>query len=320
MDSTILTDILSALVNATSDGFNGVRENAEDLFYQLLVIELVLFGIGIALNRVDVQRELVAKILAIGFVQFLLFRYVWLVDSLRDGFVGVGLYAAGSNISISESEFLDPSAFIDTGFAKVFEVIESRFNEQGVWNFLTTPSLIWLLHGVALLIMFFAFAAVGLQIFLSVAEFYLISTLAIILIPFLVLQRTTFLGLRAVNGLVAICMKLMVIAFVASLSAPVIELLSFTSSEPTIKESMSLAVGALAIALLMWRAPAIAMSLISGTGGLDAGATIISPVLRGTNLVSGTGHILSGVAKTGGNVVGSVSKAASTGGGNVKGT
>lgn len=317
MDSSILTDILSALVNATSDGFNGIRENAEDLFYQLLVIELVLFGIGIALNRVDVQRELVAKILAIGFVQFLLFRYVWLVDSLRDGFVGVGLYAAGSNISISE--FLDPSAFINTGFAKVFDVIESRFNEQGLWNFLSTPSLVWLLHAVVLLIMFFAFAAVGLQIFLSVAEFYLISTLAVILIPFLVLQRTAFLGLRALNGLVAICIKLMVIAFVASLSAPVIELLSFTSSEPTIKESMSLAVGALAIALLMWRAPAIAMSLISGTGGIDAGSGFIAPALSGTNLVSGAGHILGGIAKTGGNVVSNVAKAASTGGANVKG-
>jgi type IV secretion system protein TrbL len=317
MDSSVLTDILGALVNATSQGFDGIRSNAEDLFYKLLLIELVLFGIGIALNRIDIQRELVAKVLTIGFVQFLLFRYVWIVDSLRDGFVGIGVYAAGSNISVSE--FLDPSAFIDTGFAKVFEVIEARFNEQGVWTFLTTPSFVWLLHGVVLLLMFFAFAAVGLQIFLSVAEFYLVSTLTIILIPFLVLQRTAFLGLRALNGLIAICIKLMVIAFIASLAAPIIELLSFTNAEPTIKESMSLAVGALAIALLMWRAPAIAMSLISGSGGLDAGSSLLSPVFKGSNLVGSAGTMLSGAVRSGSNVIGDVAKAASTGAGNVRG-
>lgn len=311
MDSSILTDILSAIVNAASVGFDNVRTNAEDLFYKLLLIEIILFGIGIALNRIDIQREFVAKVLAIGFVQFLLFRYVWIVDSLRDGFVGVGLHAAGDNISISE--FLDPSAFIEIGFTKVFELIETRLTDQGIWNLLTTPGFVWFFHAIVLLLIFFAFAAVGLQIFLAVAEFYLISTLTIILIPFLVLQRTSFLGLRALNGLIAICIKLMVIAFIASLAAPVIELLTITSVEPTIKESMSLAVGALAMALLMWRAPAIAMTLISGTGGTDAGSTFLSPAFKGTNVVGGAAQIISQAVGRMGGVANSVAKAVSTG-------
>ncbi len=155
MDSTILTDILGAIVNGASQGFAGIKSNAEGLFNKLLIIEVVLFGIGVALNRIDVQRELVAKVLAIGFVQFLLFRYVWLVDGLRDGFVNAGLTAAGSNLSLPE--FLDPSAFMRQGFESIFSVIEGRF-EQDTWTFLTSPGLVWLLYGVVLLIMFFAFA------------------------------------------------------------------------------------------------------------------------------------------------------------------
>lgn len=316
MDSTILTDILGAIVNGASQGFGEIKNNAEGLFYKLLIIEVVLFGIGIALNRVDMQRELVAKILAIGFVQFVLFRYVWLVDGLRDGFVSAGLTAAGSHLSVPD--FLDPSAFMRQGFESIFSVIEGRF-DQDTWTFLTSPGLVWLLYGVILLIMFFAFVAIGLQIFLSVAEFYLVSSLAIILIPFLVLQRTSFLGLRALNGLIAICIKLMVIAFIASLSAPVMELLTFTNSEPTIKDAMSLTVGALAIALLMWRAPAIAMSLISGAGGLDVNSTILEPAFRGANLASGAGHLAGRAASTGANAVTSVAKAVSEGVGNVRG-
>jgi len=316
MDSTVLTDILGAIVNGASQGFGELKQSAEGIFNKLLIIEVVLFGIGIALNRIDLQRELVAKILSIGFVQFVLFRYVWLVDGLRDGFVSAGLTAAGSNLSVPE--FLDPSAFMRLGFESIFSVIEGRF-DQDTWTFLTSPGLVWLLYGVTLVIMFFAFAAIGLQIFLSVAEFYLVSSLAIILIPFLVLERTSFLGLRAINGLIAICIKLMVIAFVASLSAPVMETLTFTNSEPTIKEAMSLTVGALAIALLMWRAPVIAMSLISGAGGLDVNSTILEPVFRGTNLASGAGQLATRTASAGANTLNSVAKAVSQGVAHVRG-
>jgi type IV secretion system protein TrbL len=317
MDSTILTDILGAIVNGASQGFAELKSNAEGLFYKLLIIEVVMFGIGVALNRIDVQRELVAKVLAISFVQFLLFRYVWLVDGLRDGFVEAGLTAAGSNLSIAD--FLDPSAFMRMGFESIFSVIETRF-EGDTWTFLTSPGLVWLLYGIVLVIMFFAFAFIGLQIFLTVAEFYLISSLAIILIPFMVLQRTSFLGLRAMNSLISICIKLMVIAFVASLSAPVLEILNFTNSEPTIKESMSLTVGALAIALLMWRAPAIAMSLISGAGGLEVNGTILEPIFRSANVATGAGHLVSRAAGAGGTAVSNVAKAVSQVAGNVRGS
>lgn len=310
MDSTVLTDILSAIVNSASQGFEGIKNNAEGLFQKLLLIEIVLLGIGVALNRIDIQREIVAKVLAIGFVQFLLFRYVWLVDGLRDGFVSAGLSAAGGNLSVSE--FLDPSAIMRVGFDNIFMFIEGRF-DQGTWTFLTTPSLIWLLYGMTLLIMFFAFAAIGLQVFLTVSEFYLVSSLAIILVPFMVVQRTSFLGLRAINGVIGICIKLMVIAFIASLSAPVLEVLNFSSTEPTIKEAMSLTVGALAIALLMWRAPIIAMSLISGAGGLEVGSAVLQPLISGGNLGSGASHLAQRAANLGGSAVSGASKAVSSG-------
>lgn len=307
MDSTVLTDILSAIVNGASEGFDGIKHNAEGLFQKLLLLEVVLLGIGVALNRIDIQREIVAKVLAIGFVQFLLFRYVWLVDGLRDGFVSAGLSAAGGNLTVSE--FLDPSAIMRIGFENIFSFIEGRFDE-GTWTFLTTPSLIWLLYGATLLIMFFAFASIGLQVFLTVAEFYLVSSLAIILIPFMLVQRTSFLGLRAINGLIGICIKLMVVAFIASLSAPVLEILSFSSNEPTIRDAMSITVGAVAIALLMRSAPIIAMSLISGAGGLDVSSTVLQPTLSSANMAGGVAHQ---AASLGGNVTKGVLNAVSAG-------
>lgn len=292
-DSTMLTDVLGAFVNGASEGFVVIKSYAEGLFIKLLLIELVLFGIGIALNRIDFKAEIVAKVLAIGFVQFLLFRYVWLVDGLRDGFVQAGLAAGGGHMSAAE--FLDPSAYISSGLDKVYAVLESRFSDNG-WQFLSMLNMIGHMNLIILLIMFFAFVAMGFQIFLAVLEFYIVTSLAIIMIPFLVLQKTSFLGSRALNGILSNCIKLMVLSFIASLAAPVLQELNFASAEPTLRESINLTVGALAIALIMWRAPAIAMAFISGSSGLDFNTAVVQPL---TSAASGATGISATAASAG---------------------
>lgn len=292
-DSTTLTDILGAFVNGSSNGFSVIKGYSESIFIKLLLIEVVLFGIGVALQRIDFKTEIVAKVLAIGFIQFLLFRYVWLVDSLRDGFVQAGLAAGGSNLSIAE--FLDPSAYISLGFDKVYAVLESRFTDNG-WQFLSMLNMMGHMNLIILFIMFFAFGAMGFQIFLAVLEFYIVTSLAIIMIPFLVLQKTSFLGSRALNGILSNCIKLMVLSFIASLAAPVLQELNFASTEPTLKESINLTVGALAVALIMWRAPTIAMSFISGSTGLDFNTAVVQPI---TTAMSGASGVASSVSSAG---------------------
>ncbi len=290
----MLTDLLGAFVNGSSQGFIVIHGYAESVFFKLLIIELVLFGIGIALGRIDFKTEIVAKVLAIGFVQFLLFRYVWLVDGLRDGFVQAGLAAGGGHMTIEG--FLDPSAYINSGMDKVYSVLESRFSDNG-WQFLSMLNMLGYMNQIILLIMFFAFFAMGFQIFLAVLEFYIVTSLAIMMIPFLVIQKTSFLGSRALNGILSNCIKLMVLSFIASLAAPVLQELNFASAEPTLRESINLTVGALAVALIMWRAPAIAVAFISGSSGLDFNTAVVQPI---TSAVSGTAGAARTVASAGG--------------------
>ena len=310
LDSTILTDILGAFVNGSSEGFSVIADYAESLFTKLIIIEVALFGFAVAFQKIDFKAEIVAKVLAIGFAQFLLFRYVWVVDGLKNGFVDAGLAAGGSHLTLSE--FLDPSAYVTAGFEKVFSVMEGRF-EEGAWHFLSTFTMVGLFSLIVLLIMFFAFVAMGFQIFFAVIEFYIITSLAIIFIPFLVLNKTSFLGFRAINGIISNCIKLMVLAFVASLASPVLAELTFSTMEPTLRESLSLAVGALAIALLMWRAPAIATSFIAGTSGLDFNSSALQPTIAAANTSSSVGGFAERMAQTSSSVVNVVSKAARQG-------
>lgn len=306
LDSTVLTDILGSFVNGSSEGFSVIKDHAESLFGKLVIIEVVLFGIGVALNRIDFKAEIVAKVLAIGFAQFLLFRYVWLVDGLRDGFVTAGLAAGGDHISTAE--FLDPSAYMSSGFEQVFSVLESRF-EDDTWHLLSAFSMIGLFNLIVLLIMFFAFVAMGFQIFFAVIEFYIVTSLAIILIPFLIVKSTNFMGFRAINGIISNCIKLMVLAFIASLASPVLQELTFSTDQPTLRESVSLAVGALAIALLMWRAPAIAMAFIGGSSGLDFNSSALQPALNATNAAGGITRIAGNAVRASSTAFNSVNQA-----------
>lgn len=310
MDSSVLTEILGGYVNGASQGFPIIKDYAHGLFYKLLIIEVVLFGIGLSLGKIDFKAEIVSKILAIGFVQLLLLRYVWLIDGLRDGFLSAGLAASGGFISVPQ--FLDPSSYVSSGFEQVFSIVGEKF-DHGLWTYLSTPGAVWFLYGLALLVMFIAYIGIGLLIFLVVVEFYLVSSLAIILLPFLIVQKTSFLGMRAINSLLSICIKLMVIAFVSGLSVPVLELLAFTNEEPTVKEAMSLAIGALAIALIMWRAPSIAMSMIAGSGGLDVNSTIVQPMMSAINMAGGSAQMASRAASFSSKALSSVGNAASAG-------
>lgn len=303
LDSTVLTDILGSFVNGSAHGFPLIKGHAESLFSKLVIIEVVLFGIGVALNRFEFKAEIVAKVLTIGFAQFLLFQYVWLVDSLRDSLVTAGLAAGGD--TLTTAEFLDPSAYISAGFEQVFSVLENRF-EDGTWHFLSTFNMVGLFNLIIILIMFFAFVAMGFQIFFAVIEFYIVTSLAILLIPFIILKSTSFLGFRAINGIISNCIKLMVLAFIASVAAPVIQELTFSISEPTLRESVSLAVGALAIAMLMWRAPAIAMAFIAGSTGLDFNSSALQPALSAGRAVGG---LASSAVSASGSAFNTVSKA-----------
>lgn len=306
LDSTVLTDILGSFVNGSSEGFPLIKGHAESLFTKLVIIEVVLFGIGVALNRFEFKAEVVAKVLSIGFAQFLIFQYVWLVDSLRDSFVTAGLAAGGD--SLTTAEFLDPSAYISAGFEKVFSVLENRFDE-GTWHLLSTFSMIGFFNLIILLIMFFAFVAMGFQIFFAVIEFYIVTSLAILLIPFIILKSTSFLGFRAINGIISNCIKLMVLAFIASIAAPVIQELTFSVAEPTLRESVSLAVGSLAIAMLMWRAPAIAMAFIAGSTGLDFNSSALQPVLNAGSAAGGAARLATGAMRATSSAFNTVSKA-----------
>ena len=197
------------------------------------------------------------------------------------------------------AQFLDPSALISHGLTVVYPVWERYTGIMNVLmaDFLAIQSLL------ATVLILCAFIWMAIQIFLVSVEFYIVTTLAVIMIPFGLFKPTAFLADRAFGAIFAVCIKLMVLVFVASLSLPVVQGLAFASDNPTFHETLTMLIGVGAVALVMVKAPVIAAGMVSGSAGFELSQSMLRPLLSaasaalplGSSLQKGIGAISKGV-------------------------
>lgn len=272
LDTGFLTHLLSHILQPVLANTNNVVAFAKSTIRILVLIELVLFGLYFSLGSENLQSG-IKKVLQIGFFSFLLINFGWLADTIRDSLIKVGLMAAGNSMSISE--FMDPSAFIQAGFRITSNLYPENDGSNNMMSLLFGPlSLVSL---VCQWVMMIAFVIMGWQVFFAIVEFYFKTTLAIIFLPFGVLKQTQGLARNAIDGVVAACVKLMVVAFITALIFPVITNLA-VFEDPSLTQFFTMMVGALTMALLMWRAPAMASSLLGNTSAFDVASTFLAPV------------------------------------------
>ena len=130
----------------------------------------------------------------------------------------------------------------------------------------------------ALIICFFIIAC---QICLAVIEYYLVVTLASVLIPFGIASHTKFIAEKAIGAAIAVSVKLMVLSFIMGLAQPLIGQMHFTGSgDITLNQMISMLLVCGLLAYVVLRAPAVAADLLSGSPSLNAGAI-------GQSMVSG---------------------------------
>lgn len=279
---TILTDLLTNFIHAFSLGFSNIYNYALYFVGALVTIEIAWFGIKWALGSADGVKELVPKIVTIGFFVFLTKQYVGIVDSILQSFVQAGL-AAGNN-RLSSAEFLDPAALMMHGFKASKPLWDSVFEGGVLATVFSGPRLgATLLCSLVLCISFFIMA---MQVILVVIEFYVVTSVGILFIPFGINRHTSFLADRVIAAIITNGLKIMVLAFISSIVFPLVEGFSW-KPEFELRDLSSVAAGSFAIAIIMWRAPAMAASMMTGSAGLNAGNSFVQPIMGGVSTVMG---------------------------------
>lgn len=292
-DPGILTSLLNAFVAVFSTGFENILPAARWLLQTLAILEIALAGIWWAFNQEDAIVGLIEKSLRIGFFILLVVQFPTLVTAVRDSFVGAGLLAGGTRISVAE--FTNPSRIAQFGHTAVQPIFDHIASYGYVAALRNIGDL--LVTGLAGILILLAFFFMAIQVFITILEFYLIAVLGLLLIPFGVNRHTSFLAERVFAAVISIGVKLMVLAFITSAVLPVLVQLQ-TPPEPNFNQIMTLLLASLAIAALTWHAPSIAAGLMAGTPALSAG-TAASTVLAGGFALAGAGTVGREALRTG---------------------
>jgi len=170
----VLSSIQNQFIHHFVHGFSVIGVYASELFYILAGLEIVLFGLIWAIRQEGALGIFVLKILKLGVLFFLITQFPNLLQALIDGFTKAGYGIAGSDGS---NALFNPSHLWNYGFDASINLMKLSLQAAGSNSALST---IYLFLGGGILLLF---SLIGAQIILVVTAFYMVSLLALLLLP-----------------------------------------------------------------------------------------------------------------------------------------
>lgn len=304
--SGVLTSLLIQFNSVFKAAGVGIVSDAVELAGLLVGLELVIAGLYWAASGNEFIPQLVWKIVRIGVFTWIVREWPSLIDTVLSGFIHTGAHA-GATIA-----FKDPSAVLDMA-NRVLDPInyEIMLLSKGT-GALTNLGSILLFDG-AWDLTFIAFAILGIQAFITSLEFGILSTVAVILVPFGIFRPMAFLAEKAFGMVVGFGVRMMVLAFIFGAAFPILSTAALPA-QPTINQAMFICTGAFAIVFLAWHAPSVAAAMMSGGPSLSAGTVGAAGMAAGLAAVGGV-QAARLVAEGGAAMAGQIFAAAKGGGG-----
>lgn len=277
--------------------------------------------------------ELIKEIISFSFILFLILNFDTLADIFIQGWqffggTASGLFFPGTPVeAITNNPAYSPSGLIDSGWAVVGNVITSALSIAH-----PIDSLFILICGMGA---YLGLVFMALQVTITLIEYYMVTSLGVILLPFGMLRYTKFLYSQLVKGFFTFGIKLMTVYFICGLAGKVMtdlgkimkannvqrdaDAIVQASHQILNKESVQLILDPdyfkgdvnygdvlnfmlfyIIMGYLVWKIPNLVSSMVSGSPQMDAGSTLRSAI-------GGVGMAAAGMAGTAhlaGNVVG----------------
>ena len=304
MDPGILTTTLNNFLTAFSAGWSNLQPAINYLIGTFLAIEIIMIGLWMALGGGDQLLSVMKKLLYLGFWLWIVRQFPTLADAFVKSLVQAGQLAGGGG----GASVFNPSNIIRYGINTTAPMVDEIMG-MGI-----TEIVNGLVLGLCYLIIMLAYILIAWQIFYAVLEFYLITALVGIFLPFGFLEQTKFLAEKAIGAVIASGIKLMVLAFIMAVIEPVLGTLTF-SGNLTFTEIWSALVTVGAMAFLTWNAPGVAAGLMAGSPSLTAGTALQNAVVGGTGAALLAGGMVAATRSAVKGIGGGVSSLLGKGGG-----
>jgi type IV secretion system protein TrbL len=268
-DLSIIAQLQNAFDRAIGGGFVNIQSDVNWLFATITILTLVLTAVLTwAWGEVDtLLRALIQRILLIGFVGYLIGNWHSLTMMVVDGMTQLGLKAGGS------------SENFNTFLGSPEQIVTDGFNlAKHVYAVCNSCSLVtnagWLLiYVIATAMIFLATFWLAIQVFVTTLEFKLVTLASMILVPFAVWQKTTFLSDRALGYVFSVGAKLLTLALVTSVGSAFLHNMT-VSATPDLQNAAAIVLACFTVLILALSAGSLASALVTGGPQLGAGAFV----------------------------------------------
>lgn len=279
--------------------------------------------------------ELIKEVIRFSFILFLIYNFEYLANTFIDGWMYFGGIASGIfNFSadakaIAAHPIYNPSHLVDVGWACISQVFAKGTSLAHPIN-----SLLILVCGI---VAYIGVVFIALQVTITLLEYYMVTCLGVILLPFGLLRYTHFLYNKLIQGIFTFGIKLMVVYFIAGLGGKVLDDLGSVISKNNASADADRIVSAvdedipglitpemagmitgtgisansvnfgdvlnfmllfIIMGYLVWKIPSLVAAMISGSPQMEAGAVAGAAIGFATGAVLGSAHLAGNVAGT----------------------
>ena len=269
----IIDKFTETFVHYIDSGFGLLSGDVGFLTTTLVTIDVIMAGLFWALMDEDnVIGQMIRKVLYVGFFALLLNNFASLANIIFSSFAGLGLKASGS--SLAATDLMRPGFVAATGYTASHPLLDQAGSLMGFTSFFDNVVTITVLL-LAWLVVMLSFFILSVQLFITILEFKLTTLAGVILVPFALFGKTSFLAERVLGNVMTSGIKLMVLAIVVGVGSTLFGTITAApSGDITLEQAASYILASIAIFGLAIFAPGIAAGLISGAPQLGAGAAV----------------------------------------------
>lgn len=294
-----LTDVMEMFV----DKLKVLPQNLENHALKLLMVLTILDITYQVFNveEIDWTKWLVRKVMKVGLLMWIIKEWDWLLGEIVAGFIKIGEIGFGGNIQ--DCVYIDnPSKLISKANKAGDAILEATsMISPRTWANL----ILW-----AFLMVGFFFIA--FSIIIIWIEFYMLTGIGIMFIPFGTLKVGENYFLNVCKLVVGSGIKLCVLNTMILLIEPIIEKLTVTKNIGTYGFCYVITV-VMILAYMTLKIPDMAAAFLSGTPGMNAAAAISTGMAAVGLTLGGIKSAVGAVDATKGGVMGA-KKGAETGG------
>lgn len=279
--------------------------------------------------------ELIKEVIRFSFILFLIYNFEYLANTFIEGWMYFGGIASGIfNFSadakaIAAHPIYNPSHLVDVGWACISQVFAKGTSVVHPIN-----SLLILVCGI---VAYIGVVFIALQVTITLLEYYMVTCLGVILLPFGLLRYTHFLYNKLIQGIFTFGIKLMVVYFIAGLGGKVLDDLGSVISKNNASADADRIVSAvdedipglitpemagmitgtgisansvnfgdvlnfmllfIIMGYLVWKIPSLVAAMISGSPQMEAGAVAGAAMGFAAGAVLGSAHLAGNTAGT----------------------